>query len=239
MCGQIDNDLLFLALNFELNEYGIVYYITKLNEDEDGLIWTYEFIIGIDKLLQSAEKLYTACSSSVTVEIITELEHVLEKRLSTKFRSGRINNSDPICYTSEVFASTSKPRIPLLREPNAVRRVFFHSKTPSSPNRFRLMFRKRVFGKLSVMSPKEIVFIILSTILVLMGSLFRMVRNHPYLWKQRPHIDNSRPVRVLGQIAGKEQLDSAQPSPMHAAGHVLYENGLHVSAAFGTGKFLL
>ena len=49
------------------------------------------------------------------------------------------------------------------------------------------------------------------------------------------YIDNSRPVRVLGQIAGKEQLDSAQPSPMHAAGHVLYENGLHVSAAFGTG----
>ena len=92
---------------FELNEYGIAYYITKLNEDEDGLIWTSEFIMGIDKLLQSAEKLYTACSSSVTVEIITELEHVLQKRLSTKFRSGSINNSDPICYTSEVFASTS------------------------------------------------------------------------------------------------------------------------------------
>ena len=49
------------------------------------------------------------------------------------------------------------------------------------------------------------------------------------------YIDNSRPVRVLGQIAGNEQLDSAQPSPMHAAGHVLYENGLHVSVAFGTG----
>ena len=49
------------------------------------------------------------------------------------------------------------------------------------------------------------------------------------------YIDNSRPTRVLGQISGKEQLDSAQPSPMHAAGHVLYENGLHVSVAFGTG----
>ncbi len=49
------------------------------------------------------------------------------------------------------------------------------------------------------------------------------------------YIDNSRPVRVLGQISGKEQLDSAQPSPMHAAGHVMYENGLHVSIAFGTG----
>ncbi len=49
------------------------------------------------------------------------------------------------------------------------------------------------------------------------------------------YIDNSRPVRVLGQIAGKEQLDSAQPSPMHAAGQAIYENGLHVSLAFGTG----
>jgi predicted dehydrogenase len=49
------------------------------------------------------------------------------------------------------------------------------------------------------------------------------------------YIDNSRPVRVLGQISGKKKLDSAQPSPMHAAGHVMYENGLHVSIAFGTG----
>ena len=49
------------------------------------------------------------------------------------------------------------------------------------------------------------------------------------------YIDNSRPVKVLGQIAGKEQLDSAQPSPMHAAGQAIYENGLHVSLAFGTG----
>ncbi len=49
------------------------------------------------------------------------------------------------------------------------------------------------------------------------------------------YIDNSRPVKVLGQIAGREQLDSAQPSPMHAAGQAIYENGLHVSLAFGTG----
>lgn len=49
------------------------------------------------------------------------------------------------------------------------------------------------------------------------------------------YIDNSRPVKVLGQIAGKEQLDSAQPSPMHAAGQAIYDNGLHVSLAFGTG----
>ena len=49
------------------------------------------------------------------------------------------------------------------------------------------------------------------------------------------YIDNSRPTRVLGQISGKQQLDSAQPSPMHAAAQAIYENGLHVSLAFGTG----
>ena len=49
------------------------------------------------------------------------------------------------------------------------------------------------------------------------------------------YIDNSRPVRVFGQIAGSENLNSAShPSPTHTVGHVLYENGLHVSVAFGT-----
>ncbi len=49
------------------------------------------------------------------------------------------------------------------------------------------------------------------------------------------YIDNSRPVRVLGQISGTDRLESAEPSPMHAAAHVLYENELHVSIAFGPG----
>ena len=49
------------------------------------------------------------------------------------------------------------------------------------------------------------------------------------------YIDNSRPVRILGQIAGSENLNSAShPSPTHTVGHVLYENGVHVSLAFGT-----
>ena len=49
------------------------------------------------------------------------------------------------------------------------------------------------------------------------------------------YIDNSRPVRVLGQISGSKNLHSAShPSPLHAVGHVLYENGVHVSLAFGT-----
>ena len=51
------------------------------------------------------------------------------------------------------------------------------------------------------------------------------------------YIDNLRPVRVLGQISGRENVNSApgHPGPLHAVGHVLYENGLHASLAFGTG----
>ena len=50
------------------------------------------------------------------------------------------------------------------------------------------------------------------------------------------YIDNARPVRILGQVAGSEDLDSTagHPSPTHTVGHVLYENGVHVSVAFGT-----
>ena len=49
------------------------------------------------------------------------------------------------------------------------------------------------------------------------------------------YIDNARPVRVLGQISGSEYLTAeTHPAPTHAVGHVLYENGLHVSLTFGT-----
>ena len=51
------------------------------------------------------------------------------------------------------------------------------------------------------------------------------------------YIDNARPVRVLGQISGSENLNFApggHPSPQHTVGHVLYENGVHASLAFGT-----
>ena len=51
------------------------------------------------------------------------------------------------------------------------------------------------------------------------------------------YIDNSRPIRILGQISGSENLNFApggHPSPQHTVGHVLYENGIHVSLAFGT-----
>ncbi len=50
------------------------------------------------------------------------------------------------------------------------------------------------------------------------------------------YIDDAHPIRVLGQIAGSEHLNSpaGHPSPTHAAAQVLYENGVHVSIAFGT-----
>ena len=47
------------------------------------------------------------------------------------------------------------------------------------------------------------------------------------------YIDNSQPVRVMGQIAGAGNLDGAQPSPANATGLVTYENGVQVSVAFG------
>jgi predicted dehydrogenase len=47
------------------------------------------------------------------------------------------------------------------------------------------------------------------------------------------YIDNSRPVKVMGQIAGGGQLESDQPSPDNATGRVEYANGVQVSVAFG------
>ena len=47
------------------------------------------------------------------------------------------------------------------------------------------------------------------------------------------YIDNSQPVQVMGQISGKNQLDSAQPSPDNAVAQIKYANGVRASVAFG------
>ena len=47
------------------------------------------------------------------------------------------------------------------------------------------------------------------------------------------YIDNSRPVKVQGQISGAGQLDSAQPSPANATALATYANGVQASLAFG------
>ena len=48
------------------------------------------------------------------------------------------------------------------------------------------------------------------------------------------YIDNSQPVKVFGQISGRDHLEGAQPSPGNAAASVMYENGVRASIAFGT-----
>ncbi|MCZ6635207.1 MAG: Gfo/Idh/MocA family oxidoreductase [bacterium] len=47
------------------------------------------------------------------------------------------------------------------------------------------------------------------------------------------YIDNAQPVKVMGQIAGSDHLDSDQPSPDNATARIEYANGVRVSVAFG------
>ena len=47
------------------------------------------------------------------------------------------------------------------------------------------------------------------------------------------YIDNSKPVKVMGQVAGKNQLNSDQPSPDNAIARIEYANGVQASVAFG------
>ena len=48
------------------------------------------------------------------------------------------------------------------------------------------------------------------------------------------YINNSRPVKVFGQVSGGRNLDSAQPSPDHATASITYENGVRALVTFGT-----
>ena len=48
------------------------------------------------------------------------------------------------------------------------------------------------------------------------------------------YIDNSRPVKVFGQISGGRNLQSRQPSPDHATASITYENGVRALVTFGT-----
>ena len=47
------------------------------------------------------------------------------------------------------------------------------------------------------------------------------------------YIDNSKPVKVMGQVSGKNQLNSDQPSPDNAIARIEYANGVQASVAFG------
>lgn len=48
------------------------------------------------------------------------------------------------------------------------------------------------------------------------------------------YIDNSRPVKVFGQVSDGSPLDSLQPSPRHATASVTYANGVRALVTFGT-----
>lgn len=48
------------------------------------------------------------------------------------------------------------------------------------------------------------------------------------------YIDNSRPIRVFGQVADGSLLDELAPSPRHATAAVTYANGVRASVTFGT-----
>jgi predicted dehydrogenase len=47
------------------------------------------------------------------------------------------------------------------------------------------------------------------------------------------YIDNSRPVKVFGQVSGGEPLDSIQPSPRHSTASVTYANGVRAAVSLG------
>jgi len=47
------------------------------------------------------------------------------------------------------------------------------------------------------------------------------------------YIDNSRPVKVFGQVAGTDSLNSGERSPDNATCTVTYENGVRASVCFG------
>lgn len=48
------------------------------------------------------------------------------------------------------------------------------------------------------------------------------------------YIDNSRPVKVFGQVSGSRALNSAEPSPAHSTASVTFENGVRALVTFGT-----
>ena len=97
-------------LDLEINEYGIVFHRRRLSYSEEHPITLGDILSGIEHLLQSTKKLYNACDTLGSIEVIAQLQNVFEKKLSTDF--GTENSidlySEPVCHDSEVLASTSK-----------------------------------------------------------------------------------------------------------------------------------
>ena len=96
--------------DLEINEYGIVYYRRKLSYSEEHPIKLDSFISCIRHLLQATKELYSACDALGNIEVVAQLQNVYEKKLSEDLGHDYPIDlrSEPVCYDSEVFASTSK-----------------------------------------------------------------------------------------------------------------------------------
>ena len=105
--------------NLELNEYGIVYYITALCPDENRLtidenrltIYVDDFIEGIYGALHPAKEFYQACDTLGYIEVTAQLQNVYGKKLSKDLgpRGRILQNTKNICYNDTVLATTSQP----------------------------------------------------------------------------------------------------------------------------------
>ena len=62
----------------ELNEYGVVYQISELQDYEQEIEWD-QFVESITKLIKQASKLYKACKHLGNVEVSVQLRQVLDK----------------------------------------------------------------------------------------------------------------------------------------------------------------
>ena len=62
----------------ELNEYGIVYQISELQDYEQEIEWD-QFVESIAKLIKWASKLYKACKYLGNIEVSVQLRQVLDK----------------------------------------------------------------------------------------------------------------------------------------------------------------
>ena len=87
-----------------------MYYRCGLYGSEEHDITVVDLINEIASLLEDAKRVYKACNALVAVEVTALLQNVFEKKLSKDFGTGRSISlySKPVCYDSEVLASTSK-----------------------------------------------------------------------------------------------------------------------------------
>lgn len=97
-------------LNLEINEYGILYYRCGFHNNEEYDIDVADFIRRVAYLLEETRRVYEACDTSVTIKVTAQLQNVFKKKLSKYFGGDQPVHlyHEPVCYDSEVLASTSK-----------------------------------------------------------------------------------------------------------------------------------